>query len=258
MPALRQPLSDRQLRLGECHAEARRSAHHLAGRLHLGSENRVDAGETDEREHRALDEDARDLEILGQAELRERAASHHPGGDLRQRHAGRLGEVRHRSRRARIHFEHVDHVVLGGELDVHQPDDVERARDAPRVVANRRQVALGADERRHHARTVARVNARLLDVLHDAADDDGAGRIGDGIDVELEGILEEPVDEHRMLGRGVDGARHVAIERAHVVDDGHAAAAEHVRRPHDDRESDRVGDGARLFARWWRFRSPAA
>ena len=60
-------------------------------------------------------------------------------------------------------------------------------------------MALGADERRHDARAVAGVNARLLDVLHDAADDDGAGRVGDGVDVEFEGVFEELIDEHRVL-----------------------------------------------------------
>ena len=93
------------------------------------------------------------------------------------------------------------------------------------------------------------MDARLLDVLHDAADHDGAGRVGDGVDVELERVLEELVDEDRMLGRRVDGLRHVAIERADVVDDRHPAAAEHVRRPHDDREADRRGDVARFLAR---------
>ena len=57
------------------------------------------------------------------------------------------------------------------------------------------------------------MDAGLLDVLHDAADDDGAGRVGDRIDVELERVLEELVDQDRMLGRGVDGVRHVAVER---------------------------------------------
>ena len=102
------------------------------------------------------------------------------------------------------------------------------------------------------------MDARLLDVLHDAADDDGAGRVGDRVDVELERVLEELVDEHRMLRRGVDRLRHVAIERADVVDDRHAAAAEHVRRPHDDREADRRGDLARFLRATWPCRSPAA
>ena len=82
------------------------------------------------------------------------------------------------------------------------------------------------------------MNAGLLDVLHDAADDDRAGRIGDGVDVELERVLEELVDQDRMSGRRRDRVGHVAIERGGVVDDRHRAAAEHVRRPHDEREAD--------------------
>ena len=39
-----------------------------------------------------------------------------------------------------------------------------------------------------------------------------------------------------------DRADHVAIERGRVVDDRHAAAAEHVRRPHDQRKPDLRGD----------------
>ena len=45
---------------------------------------------------------------------------------------------------------------------------------------------LGDAVRRHDARAVAGVDAGLLDVLHDAADDDGAGRVGERVDVELE------------------------------------------------------------------------
>ena len=93
------------------------------------------------------------------------------------------------------------------------------------------------------------MNARFLDVLHDAADHHRAGGIGHGVDVELEGILEELVDQNRMLERGVDGLDHVAIERAAVVDDGHRAAAEYIRGAHDNRKADGRGRVARLAAR---------
>ena len=53
----------------------------------------------------------------------------------------------------------------------------------------------------------------LLDVLHDAADDDGAVASATRINVELKGVLEELVDEDGMLRRCVDGVSHVAIER---------------------------------------------
>ena len=89
------------------------------------------------------------------------------------------------------------------------------------------------------------MDAGFLDVLHDAADHDGAGRIGDCVDVELDGVLEELVDQDRVPRRRGHGVEHVAIERAHVVDDGHGAAAEHVGRPHDQRKADLGRDLAR-------------
>ena len=93
------------------------------------------------------------------------------------------------------------------------------------------------------------MNARLFDVLHDAADDDGAGVVGDGVDVQLERVLQELIDQHRMLGRGIDGVRHVAIERVHVVHDRHPASAEDVGRPHHHRKAHLRGHLPRFLAR---------
>ena len=58
--------------------------------------------------------------------------------DIRQSEldAGRLRDEGRRARGARVHFEHVDHAVLDGELDVHQADDVERKRHASRLPAD--------------------------------------------------------------------------------------------------------------------------
>ena len=53
-------------------------------------------------------------------------AGHHPGADLGHRHAGCLGNERHGAGGARVHLQHVDHVVLDGVLHVHQADDAER------------------------------------------------------------------------------------------------------------------------------------
>jgi hypothetical protein len=93
------------------------------------------------------------------------------------------------------------------------------------------------------------VDAGFLDMLHDAADDDVSGGVGDGVDVELERIFEELVDQHRMFGRHVHRLRHVAIERADVVHDGHPASAEHVRRPDHDWKADRGRGVARFLPR---------
>ena len=44
------------------------------------------------------------------------------------------------------------------------------------------------------------MHAGLLHVLHDAADQDLAGDVTHRVDVDLDGVLEEAVDEHRALG----------------------------------------------------------
>ena len=97
---------------------------------------------------------------------------------------------------------------------------------------------VGDQIRRHDTRTVTGVDAGLLDVLHDPADDNRAGGIRDGVDIELERVFEELVDQHRVLGRGFDSFGHISVERTGIVDDGHRAAAEDIRRPHDEGVAD--------------------
>ena len=57
VPALGQAGARRGLRLGEGGREVARDAHDLAGGAHLGTEQRVGAGEAVERQHRLLDRD---------------------------------------------------------------------------------------------------------------------------------------------------------------------------------------------------------
>ena len=107
---------------------------------------------------------------------------------------------------------------------------------------------LGDQVGRQDAGRVARVDAGVLDVLHHAADH-AARAVGDRVHVRLERILEEAVDQHRMLGRHPRRAAEVAPQRGVVVDDLHRAPAEHVGRPHQDRISDAGRHGHRLLHR---------
>ena len=52
---------------------------------------------------------------------------------------------------------------------------------------------------REHASGVAGVDAGFFDVLHDAADDDVLA-VAHRVDIRLERILQETVEQHRMLG----------------------------------------------------------
>ena len=81
------------------------------------------------------------------------------------------------------------------ELDVQQPDDAERRAEAADDAADVA-VGLGVERGRgQHAGGVARVDARLLDVLHHGADVD-RDPVAERVDVDLERAFEEPVDQH--------------------------------------------------------------
>ncbi len=79
------------------------------------------------------------------------------------------------------------------------------------------------------------MHAGLFDVLHDAADVE-LGAVVERVDVDLDRVVEEAVDEERMR-RADDAlaldAREVVGEVGRVVDDLHAAAAEHEARTHE-------------------------
>src|SRR5581483_12073706 len=73
----------RQFRLGESHRERAIDSHHLSRRLHLRTENRVHAGETDEGENRLLDRYVNRRALGGKAELAELASRHYKRCELR-------------------------------------------------------------------------------------------------------------------------------------------------------------------------------
>ena len=69
------------------------------------------------------------------------------------------------------------------------------------------------------------------------------GAVAERVDVDLDRVLEEPVDESRPLD-----ARECLAHLVGVVADAHRAAAEHVRRADEHRVADPVGDVDRLRA----------
>ena len=81
--------------------------------------------------------------------------------------------------------------------------------------------------RRQAARRVARMHARLLHVLHDAADHDLLS-VGHAVDIDLDRVGEIAIEQHRRVVGDLDRLLHVALELGLLVDDLHRAAAEHV------------------------------
>ena len=159
-----------------------------------GPEHRVGSGEAGEREDGGLDGDVRRRLTGGGAS----SASAAPAA-RRQAAATRLTPSAfetngHRPRRARVRLEDVEAAVVERQLHVEEPDDAERGRE-PATVARTRRGRSRAADRREHAGGVARVDAGLLDVLHERRHP-GLLPVAERVDVELDGALEEAVDEH--------------------------------------------------------------
>src|SRR5438445_4914120 len=100
-------------------------------------------------------------------------------------------------------------------------------------------------DRRQRARRVAGVDAGLLDVFHDPADVH-LGAVAQRVDVDLDGVLEEPVDQHGVLRRQLGGTGDVAVQRLVVVHNLHATTAKHIGRPDEYRGANVSGDAAGL------------
>ena len=149
---------------------------------------------------------------------------------------GRLRCERDGARRARVRLEHVEVAAGDRELHVEQADDAERARDPPHDVTDlevRRRVER---RRRQHAGRVARVHAGLLDVLHHGGD----------VAERSVGRARRRRSPPRPRGSGrrarVPARRSSRVHLLGRVADAHRAPAEHVRRPHEHRIADPVGD----------------
>ena len=78
-------------------------------------------------------------------------------------------------------------------------------------------------------------------MLHDRTYD-GHRTIGNAVDVDLGRGFQEAVDQHRAVGRHIDGLAHVLPQLAFLVNDHHRAAAEHEGRADQHRVADAFGD----------------
>ena len=239
-PLRRQGVPRRDHRLVVRAAEGPIDPHHLARALHLGAEDRVDAGEPLEREHGGLHGDVVDARLAHEAHAAQGLTEHHLRRDLREGHADGLRDVGNRSTRARIRLEDVHGIVLHRELKVHQADDLQRVADLPRDSADLTEDGFGEGLGRQYTRGVAGMDARFLDVLLDPADEDVLA-IRDDVHVNLRRVGKIAVHEDRVRLRDADRPLHESGEILFAVDDLHPAATEDVRRPDENGVADPGG-----------------
>ena len=244
-PLGRQPLIGRDLGLGERHPEAVRVPHDLPGGAHLRPEHRVRVGDLVEGEHGLLHRDLVRHEFIPEAEVRELHPREDAGGHPGQRNPRRLAHEGHGPARPRVDLEHVDRLPVDRELDVDESPDIECEREGARETPHGLHVDIPQQIGGQDAGRVARMDASVLNVLHDPADHYRLP-VAHRVDVRLERVFEEPVQEHRVLRRGLYGAGEVLPQRGRVVHDLHRPAAQHVAGPDEDRIPDLLRDLQRL------------
>src|ERR1700730_4992955 len=162
--------------------------------MHLRPEDRSRAWGAHDREHGGLDAHLGWLRLRWQPELVEPRARRDPARRVDEVDSGRLAHERDRPGSARIRLEDIDGSVRDSELDVEQTDGsefrAERTHDLHDLGLDARiEIGSGQD-----ARGVAGMDPGLLHMFHHPADV-RTGAVADGIDIHLDGILEETVDE---------------------------------------------------------------
>ena len=196
-PCVRQPDARRELRLDERLGEGLADAHHLAGGLHLRAEDRVDAGELDEREHRFLHREVRRHDLAGDALRGERLPDHAARRDLGERPAGRLRHEGHGARRARIDLEHVDRRRSGSRT----ARSSGRRRRAPCAIATvcRRSSSCSSGDSEYggseHAESPECTPACSMCSMMPPMTTSLA--VAQRVDVDLDRVVEEAVEQHR-------------------------------------------------------------
>ena len=185
--------------------------HDLAGRLHLRPEDGVDAGEPAERQDRGLHRGVRQMPVAMRVGRQHAVGARDPRGcrpastsvAIRASETPIAFDTNGTVREARGFASRTQNrSSLTASWRFSSPRTPSR-RASRRVMSSISSSSSSREGgRRDHARRVARVHARLLDVLHHGADED-IGAVAHRVDVDLDRALEEPVDEDGMVGRGL-------------------------------------------------------
>ena len=158
-------------------------------------------------------------------------AEHGAHGQIDQRNARYLADVRDRARGARVCLNHIDFSLVNYVLDIDESLHAESKGKFSRKVDELVREALAQVPRRVYGDGIARVNACALDVFHDAGDE-YVLPVADGVDFHL-GTHQIFVDED--VGVRIGGQNHVHVFADVSVGErnDHVLPAENVAWPHE-------------------------
>ena len=189
----------RRLALGKGDPEARPNSHDLSGGFHFRSQQDIHPGEAGKGEDRFLDGKMFRFDFPVEPQFLQGLAQHDLGGELGQRAADGLAHKGNGARGPRVHLENVDLTALDGELHVHQANHPQFGGHESSLPFDLLLDLFRDADGRQHAGAVSRMNPGLFDMFHDPADHRQAA-VADGINVQLDGILEKLIDEDGMTG----------------------------------------------------------
>ena len=132
--------------------------------------------------------------MTGAPERGDRLPRHDEGRRLGELHTGCLRDEGDCARGPGVGLDDVENVGDQGELDVEQPLHAHAFGDRLGGASDASDLRVGQGHGWHDAGGVTGVDTGLLNVLHDAAEEQLAAVIK-GVDIDLDGVVEETVDE---------------------------------------------------------------
>ena len=211
-------------------AEGFGETEHFAGGAHFRPKDWVNFWEVAKWEDGFFDAVVRNDVILQRwhwGRIAGERRGHDLGGDLYHVDVADLGNEWYGAGSAWICFEHVDFVVFDGVLHVHETAHIHFNGDLSRVILDGGDLLVAQILGRQDASGVARVHTSELDVFHDGWYK-AMFAVGDGVCFAFGGVVEEAVDEDRTVWCDADSSGHVDAHLFVVMNDFHAASAEHV------------------------------
>ena len=248
-----QHATDRQLqphrdhRLEQGIVEVGADAADLACRGHLHTQDRVGAVEPREGELRRLDADVVQFEDRS-VDLAHRPSHDDPRGEVDEVELEDLRGEGERARGSQVALDDQDVVVLGHELDVERPVDLQFLCDLgcdPFDPARGLDVgALGWQDQRR----ITGVDPRVLDMFRDRVHEHLA-LAGHGVQFDLSCRGDELGDHRGVIRRDLGCALQHRVQGGGVFGHGHRGAREHVGRTHQYRVAHPLGELLRRLDR---------
>ena len=230
--------------------------HNLAGRAHFWAEQRINhhtlrGAEAAKRQNRSLNRDRgilrqrRAIHAIRQMSLRFQLGNalpqtdHH--GRLRQLHAGRLRNKRNGAGSTRVRLNHEQILRDVGKLNINQAPHTGAACNSLGCFLNLGDHIGTQGNWRQSAGRIAGVNAGLLNMLHHTAQVE-LGAVEERIHINLDSVFQELIDKRGLRGRNLGRIFKVACKVRFIIDDLHAAPAQHIGGTNQHRVPNLVGN----------------